>query len=100
MLARLAVVLLLALPAVSGPRQDSPPQDAAAKANIFSGMVTALSPSSVTVNRKGLGPDSVSRLFTIDSNTRVEGKLRVRAKVTVLFATTEDGMLAVRIIVR
>lgn len=99
-LARLAVVLLLALPAASGPRQDTLPQNAVAKANIFSGIVTAVSQSAVTVNRKGLGPDSVTHTFAIDGNTRVEGKLRVRAKVTVLFAATDEGMLAVRIIVR
>lgn len=99
-LARLAVVMLLALPAASRPRQDTVPQDAPAKANIFSGIVTAVSPNSITVNRKGLGPDSVTHTFAMDGNTRVEGKLRVRAKVTVLFAATDEGMLAVRIIVR
>lgn len=97
-LARFAVVLLLALhPAWA---HQPPPAEDSAQTAIFSGIVTAVSASSITVNRKGLGPDSVTRTFAIDANTRIEGKLRPRAKVTVMYAATDDGMLAVRIIVR
>ena len=59
-----------------------------------------MSQNSITVNRKGLGPDSVTHTFAIDGTTRIEGKLKPRAKVTVMYAATDDGMLAVRIIVR
>ena len=100
MIACLAMVCLIALPAAAWSRQDPVAQDAAKKTSIFSGIVTAVSPTSVTVNRKGLGPDSVTNTFAIDGETRVEGKLRARAKVTVVYAATEDGMLAIRIIVR
>ncbi|HCC57371.1 MAG TPA: hypothetical protein DEQ47_08915 [Solibacterales bacterium] len=100
MLARLAVVLLLALPAAGWAYQPPMPQETGARTAIFSGIVTAVSESSVTVNRKGLGLDSVTHTFAIDAKTRIEGKLRPRAKVTVMYAATDDGMLAVRIIVR
>ncbi len=101
MLARLALVLWMALPAAGFTHQAAAPQqEAARKTAIFSGIVTSVSDTSITVSRKGLGPDSVTNTFAIDGNTRIEGRLRPRAKVTVEYAATDDGMLAVRIIVR
>lgn len=100
MLAGLAVVLLLALPAASWTHQPPVAEDTASRTAIFSGIVITVSTTSVTVNRKGLGLDSVTHTFALDANTRIEGKLRPRAKVTVMYSETDDGLLAVRIIVR
>lgn len=52
------------------------------------------------MNRKGFGKDSVTRTFVIDRATKVEGRLRVKAKVTVRYAASGDGERAVHIIVR
>ena len=97
-------MLLLALPGAEGGTalvQDPPAaEEGSTKTDFFSGIVTELSQTSVTVNRKGIGQDSATHTFTIDSKTRVEGKLRVRAKVTVRFVSDEQGLVAVHIIVR
>jgi hypothetical protein len=100
LLARIAVVFLMALPMPGSPHQSPVPEDAPKKTSNFSGIVIEVSPGSITVNRKGLGPDSVTNTFSIDGNTRVEGRLRPRAKVTVVYTDGEAGKLAVRIIVR
>ena len=68
--------------------------------NFFSGTITIANPDSITVVRKGLGKDSVTRTFIVDSATTIEGRLRVKAKVTVRFAAGENGDRAVHIIVR
>ena len=68
--------------------------------DFFSGAITALNPDSITVIRKGLGKDSVTRTFVVDSATTIEGRLRVKAKVTVRFAPSDNGDRAVHIIVR
>ena len=97
-------MLLLALPRGAGGTallQDPPAaEDGSNKTDFFSGIVTELNQTSLTVNRKGIGQDSATHTFTIDAKTRVEGKLRVRAKVTVRFVSDEQGLVAVHIIVR
>jgi carbonic anhydrase/acetyltransferase-like protein (isoleucine patch superfamily) len=52
------------------------------------------------VSRSILGKPAEKRTFWIKSDTRVEGKLRVKAKVTVGFVTTDDGDVARLIVVR
>lgn len=68
--------------------------------NFFAGIVTAIANSKVTVNRTVLGKDSETRTFTITPETRMEGKLRVNARVTVRFVPSEEGDRAIHIIVR
>jgi hypothetical protein len=70
-------------------------------ADIFSGTVTKLTVDSVTVVRKVPGREAVTREFARDEQTKVEGKLRERARVTVRFKRGEEsGFVAVYIIVR
>jgi hypothetical protein len=70
-------------------------------ADIFSGTVTKLTAESVTVVRKVPGHEAVTREFVRDEQTKVEGKLRERVRVTVRFKADEDaGFIAVYIIVR
>jgi hypothetical protein len=92
------------VPVVLWSQQESetggPAKTAASEEN-FSGTVTKLTPDSVTVVRKLPGHDAVTREFMRDEETRVEGKLRERARVTVRYRAAEDGgFAAVYIIVR
>lgn len=71
------------------------PQD-----QFFSGIITALTQTSVTVTRTVLGKDSTVRTFTVTPATHIVGKPKVKSRVTVRYVTDEDGDRAVRIIVR
>jgi len=97
---RLFLCGLICLTIAAAAQQAPPPKPAPAASQFFSGTVTALSAESITVNRKGFGKDSVTRTFVIDRATKVEGRLRVKAKVTVRYAASGDGERAVHIIVR
>ena len=66
----------------------------------FSGVVTALAADRLSVSRTILGKADEQRTFVITSSTRVEGKLKVKSRVTVQFAAGEDGDVAVSIVVR
>jgi hypothetical protein len=66
----------------------------------FSGTVTALSNDKITVGRTVLGKPPSDRTFVITPETRIEGKLRLKARVTVRFVTKDEGDHAVHIIVR
>ena len=65
----------------------------------FTGTITALEDGKITARRTELGKDS-TRSFQITSQTRIEGRPKVNARVTVKYVTTEDGDMAVHIIVR
>lgn len=85
------------------PSQPAVSQAQTAQAgDFFSGYVVSVSATVLTVNRKGLGKDTAAtRTFTIDSATKVEGKLKPQAHVTVRFVADENGgARAVHIIVR
>src|SRR4051812_20716334 len=80
---------------------NSPQKKAAATVDIFSGTVTQLSEDSLTVVRKGPALDAVTRAFARNGQTKIEGNLRIHARVTVRYESREDGgLIAVRIIVR
>jgi hypothetical protein len=66
----------------------------------FSGIIVELSDTQLTVSRSILGKPPENRTFTIRPDTRVEGKLRVKLKVTVGFVTTTDGDWAKLIVAR
>ena len=66
----------------------------------FSGPIVELSATKITVSRSILGKPAEKRTFWIKSDTRIEGKLRVRAKVTVGFVTSDDGDVARLVVVR
>ena len=65
----------------------------------FSGPVVELTSGKIVVSRSILGKPPEKRTLTIKTETRVEGKLRVRAKVTVGFVVTNDGEYIARLIV-
>jgi hypothetical protein len=65
-----------------------------------SGSISELPPGKIVVNRAVLGKPAENRTFLITSETKIEGRLRVKARVTVGFKPTNEGDVAMRIIVR
>src|SRR5260370_1419905 len=65
----------------------------------FSGPIVELSSEKITVSRSILGKPAEKRTFWIKQDTKVEGKLRVKTKVTVGFVTSDDGDVARLIVV-
>jgi hypothetical protein len=94
MLRGLSVLILLSL--LRGQDAPKPVAD-----TFFSGTVVALSDTQVTVRRRALVSNATTQMFAIDSETKIEGKLRVRANVTVRYVTDDDGRAkALSIVVR
>ena len=75
--------------------QEAPPAE-----QYFSGTVVTYAPEKVTVARTVLGRNSSSRYFTITGDTQIEGKLKVKVRVTVQYITKDEVDYAVHIIVR
>jgi hypothetical protein len=95
------VLLLVASVATYAKAQDTRLAPVAPTTDqFFSGSITDLNDKSVTVNRTVLGKQNSTRSFLITPETRVEGKLRVHARVTVRYVASEDGDRAVHIVVR
>jgi hypothetical protein len=70
------------------------------RSEFFSGIVTALADDHITVFKTVLGKNSETRTFLITPETRVEGKLRMKTRVTVRYTHEEDDDRALHIIVR
>ena len=83
------------------PTSAKPTAKTAPANDIFSGTVTAFVPESLTVVRKVPARPDEFRQFIIDKDTKLEGKLRANARVTVRFKADADGAVhALRVIVR
>jgi hypothetical protein len=68
-------------------------QDTAQLRGTFAGPIVELAAAKVTVSRNVLGKTE-QRTFLIKTDTRIEGKLKVKEKVTVGFVTTDEGDIA------
>jgi len=79
--------------------QEQPPAEQPVD-QYFSGTVVSYAAEKVTVARTVLGRNSSSRFFTITPDTRIEGKLRVKVRVTVQYITKDEIDYALHIIVR
>jgi hypothetical protein len=66
----------------------------------FSGTVSESTEEAIAVTRSVLGKKPVVRRFVITPETRIEGEVRPRVRVTVRYITEEQGDRAVHIIVR
>jgi hypothetical protein len=66
----------------------------------FAGSIVELSSDKITVSRSILGKPAEKHVFLITADTRIEGKLRLKAKVTVGFVTSSQGDTARLIVVR
>jgi hypothetical protein len=105
---RLPRALLLAIALTAGcasvrlaAQAPSAPPAAAAVSNIFTGTITELKTESITVVRRVTGQAAVTRSFVRDAQTTVEGRLRLKSRVTIRFRMLDDGSFAaVHIIVR
>ena len=83
--------------------QDStaPQKTEHAQEPFFSGNVVSVTADRLTVTRRTLSLSTVTKVFLMDAQTRVEGgRLQPKARVTVKFEKTDDGERAVRVIVR
>jgi ribosomal protein S1 len=84
----------------------SPPQDPTEKKveepkpdTFFAGTVVEFSAEKIAVSRVNLGKME-KRVFRVTPDTKCEGKLAKKARVTVQYVTTDDGETAELIIVR
>jgi hypothetical protein len=94
---------LFALPAAAQDRELSKPDSPKTEPkydDTFSGSIVEFTSTKITVSRSILGKPAEKRIFLITSDTRIEGKLHLRLKVTVGFVTTDDGNVARLIVVR
>ncbi len=103
---KLACILLLLVACLvyAGPAQQEeppPPPPVDSPYEFVSGTITELPAGKIVVNRAVLGKPPENRTFLIGPETKIEGRLRVKARVTVGFRTSEDAEpTAVRVIVR
>lgn len=98
---KLTILLCLLFAGLDNARtqeQAPPPNDA--RQEFFSGEVVEVPEGRITVRRAVLGKEAETKSFLITPETKVEGKPRVKSRVTVSYRTTEEGLVAVRIIVR
>jgi hypothetical protein len=100
-----SLISLALLPGFPPAQAQETPKDPAPKAeprydDTFSGPIVDLSSERITVSRSILGKPAEKRSFWIKSDTRIEGKLRLKIKVTVGFITTDEGDIARLIVVR
>jgi hypothetical protein len=79
-------------------QEQPPPTDT--KYEFVSGTITDLPPGRIVVTRAVRGKQPEDRTFLITAETKVEGTLKTNAPVTVGFKPTEEGDVAMRIIVR
>lgn len=94
----LACVMLAAWWPASARSQEPPPAED--NLQILSGSVEEVDGSRIVVNRAVLGRPAELRTFQITGETKVEGRLRQGARVTVGYRAGEGGDVAIRIIVR
>ena len=89
-------LLLVLLPVRAQEPARTPPADA----EVFSGTVIACTDTRVTVSRRDLARNTETKVFVIDADTKIEGKIKVKVRVSVRFANDENGARAIHIIVR
>ena len=84
----------------AGAPQSQEAHENDAQGEFFSGLVQEVSETSVSVSRSLPGKPAEIRVFTIDTETIVEGKLKKLARVTVGYRSHDGQDHAWRIIVR
>jgi len=81
--------------------QESQKETAAAEKGdtFFAGTVSAWDSQKIVVSRS-VAAKQEQKTFRMTPETKVEGKLRTKVRVTVRYITSEDGDLATLIVVR
>jgi hypothetical protein len=85
--------MLLSCAPVVLAQEEPPTKSAPAYDDTFGGPIIELTALKVTVSRNVLGKTE-KRTFLITKETRIEGKLKVKEKVTVGFVSTDQGDVA------
>lgn len=96
----LTLVLCPSTQPIAAQQNQEPPAPEQPADQYFSGTVVAYAGEILTVARTVLGKTSSSRQFTISRETQIEGKLKVKVRVTVQYITKDEVDHAVHIIVR
>ena len=98
----LFALLLCAAPSPASFQEAAPQAQAETpKDQFFSGTVTQIDDTKITVLRTVLGKPSATKAFAVTAETRFEGGKPVRnSRVTVRYAAGEDGDRALHVIVR
>ena len=87
-------MLLASAPVVRAQQEEQQPgKTQPTYDDTFAGPIVELSAAKVTVSRNVLGKTE-KRTFLIKPDTRIEGKLKMKEKVTVGFVTTDEGDIA------
>lgn len=68
--------------------------------HFFAGNVVGLTSDTLTVSRRTVTLTTVTKIFLRDANTVIEGKLKLRSRVTVKFEKADNAERAQRIVVR
>lgn len=90
---------LVTLTALAGPQQDAPATPPKQVDTFFAGSVLEITPEKISVTRKVSGKTE-NRTFRITPETKVEGKLRTKVRVTVRYSSDDTGDTATLIVVR
>jgi hypothetical protein len=86
---------------VTALKQDAAkPAEHEVKLEFFSGTVTEFNATRVTVLREVIDRDPEERTFVINADTKIEGTLKGKVRVTVGYTVEEEVLIAIRIIVR
>lgn len=93
-----ALALCIAM-AQDAPYKPAPSQSGHVDA-FFSGNVVELGSGKVTVSRTVLGKPAEKRTFLLSGDTKIEGKLSAKSRVTVRYTPSEQGDVALSILVR
>ena len=100
--ALIGVAGLLCFSTVALAQNEHPQEQKTARPQetFFSGNVVSFDAEKVTVTRRTLTLSWVTKTFLLDSNTKIEGTLKAKARVTVKFEKSDGGDRATHIIVR
>jgi len=85
--------LLLSFTPVIRAQDEPPAKTEPAYDDTFGGPIVELTALKLTVSRNVLGKTE-KKTFLIKQDTRIEGKLKLKEKVTVGFVVTEEGAVA------
>src|SRR5262245_50614368 len=93
----MSLLALLATGTLAAQENTAPKTDADF---FYSGTVAEFSKEKVIVARAILGKPAEKRTFLLNADTKIEGKLKAKSRVTVRFGPSDDGDVALSILVR
>ncbi len=96
----IAVLCTAITPPIIAQEVPKSQSDAPRPTAFFSGNVVEVVAEHVTVSRSILGKTPEKRTFLITPDTKVEGKLKEKSRVTVRYSAGDEGDVALSILVR